>query len=857
MLVTALPVLAQRQDRPSSQLNFSGQQGVTVGDGYMVGGQLWDTVKPMNSADFRHDGAFAAIGFSRLINIGADAVDWQKPVGMWPGGYDQTDNWRNGRRFSFPMFKADGWAGYTAGNPLKAHDDSPDNRFMFAWYGPGIAGANDPNRNFKRTATFTDANRVHLVYEAGWPTTAGVDFKLRAHQYTVNEQNLNDFIVVEITMHNTGDVDVNGNGTIDYSNNKIDGVAAIIQALPTHTVTVGRGGDRSRNNFGAGRTFGYFATPDVSGSPYGIVAWYPNVPPDRTANRTTPAAGRRLIGVNDGATLRGYQDRWNGFKWLGVKQGGIGDNLEGPTRNSADKQTLFGTHPVGEGAQRGWYTSSLWQSSLHNLFRSDLAFQSATATWYSDYGKRSTTPADSDLSPNPNFFQGGTAGDVTTFVPGNVSARPNGDFKYASEDLSKAQGIPQPVWEDLLNPQAASGNFYDGAVGFNIEYTFGEAMVSGIGPFSLEVDETITMVFVVAAGYRFEGLWNAVEAAEWAWEKGWRIQGDLPVPPAPDIALESTPGGTALVRWTDVAGLGNSVDGYKIWRAAQYQRQDWLDAGYRLLNRYHHQHEIGADTDAFKDAVNPYFDAQSEFETEIQGSYQPAEWGTYELIAKIPTAQISTVQTPDHPYYQFAFEDEESITGFTYWYYVSAYREGQFEGPLGGVPVGHIESSNFNRNGRNSRGATPGDLGMTAPWVGTYPFADLNPNFPRAGTPDAKNIGQPFTVVPPVATEDQVANLITVTPNPYKVTGLNDVRDRPESHWIFFLNTPADFTLTIVDVAGAVVFQERVDGALDGQFGWDMFSKDGVEVASGLYIYHIAYGSNNEREVIGHFSILR
>jgi hypothetical protein len=201
-------------------------------------------------------------------------------------------------------------------------------------------------------------------------------------------------------------VDVNGNGTIDYSNNRIDGVAAIIQALPTHTVTVGRGGDRSTNNFGAGRTFGYFATPDATGAPYGIMAWYPNVPPDRTTNRATPAAGRRLIGVNDGATLRGYQDRWNGFKWLGVKQGGVGDNLEGPTKNSADKQTLFGTHPVGEGAQRGWYTSSLWRSALHNLFRSDLAFQSATATWYADYGKRSTTPGRRGPVAEPEFLPG-------------------------------------------------------------------------------------------------------------------------------------------------------------------------------------------------------------------------------------------------------------------------------------------------------------------------------------------------------------------------------------------------------------------------------------------------------------------
>ena len=58
-----------------------------------------------------------------------------------------------------------------------------------------IAGAGDPARDYKREARYVDAGRTHLVYEAGWPTTIGVDFKLRAHQYTSNEQNLNDFVL--------------------------------------------------------------------------------------------------------------------------------------------------------------------------------------------------------------------------------------------------------------------------------------------------------------------------------------------------------------------------------------------------------------------------------------------------------------------------------------------------------------------------------------------------------------------------------------------------------------------------------------------------------------------------------------
>ena len=53
-----------------------------------------------------------------------------------------------------------------------------------------------------------------MVYEAGWPTTAGIDFQPYGHISTrQNEQNLNDFIVLEISMTNTGVVDTNGDGT--------------------------------------------------------------------------------------------------------------------------------------------------------------------------------------------------------------------------------------------------------------------------------------------------------------------------------------------------------------------------------------------------------------------------------------------------------------------------------------------------------------------------------------------------------------------------------------------------------------------------------------------------------------------
>jgi hypothetical protein len=214
---------------------------------------------------------------------------------------------------------------------------------------------------------------------------------------------------------------------------------------------------------------------------------------------------------------------------------------------------------------------------------------------------------------------------------------------------------------------------------------------------------------------------------------------------------------------------------------------------------------------------------------------------------------VSQYQTDVAPSYNFAYEDLEAITGFTYWYYVSAYKDGSFTGPQGPVSAGHIESSNWNRNGRNDPSAAPGELGLVTPWGGTYPFADRNADFPSGGEA-LQNIGYQFTVTPPAADPADVADLITVSPNPYKVTGLNDVRNNPSSHNIDFLNLPSAYKLTILDVSGQIIFFTERAAGTDGKFTWDLFSKDGTEVASGLYIYHVEYGDN---AVTGHFAILR
>lgn len=822
-------------------------------DGYMVAGEYWHTIKPMNTAESSGtEDPLDNIGYSHWIVMGPDGRDWRDPVGFWPGGHQIVSNGRDGWRMLFPVFESDDWAnlGFTDGNVIRGADATTDTRFMFSYYSPNLQGANDPARNYKSDAAFTDATRSHLVYEAGWPTTSGIDFKIRGHQFTSNEQNLNDFLAVEVTLTNTGVVDTNGDGTPEATDHAIDAVAAGFYPIDAWiSVAVRELGRRHTNDFGAGRTAGYYATPDATGQPADVLTWFANVEPSKTTGGITPPAGTRLFGVMSfNGSEKGYTDVWNGWRWVGVKQGSIDDGVNG---TSPDKQTIFGTHPIGEGSRRGWYGSALQEASLVNGRASDKSFRTFTATWYEDYGKESTNDT-KNLAPNSSFFSGGTPDDVTTFVVGNPDARPNGDHKYASEEVPGA-GISQPVWEPRLNQGAADGSDFYGAVGYNFEYTFGQAINSGIGPFSLDVNESMTILWVAAGGFRAEGMLDAMDAAEWAWDNNWDVYSSVPTPPAPDVNVTSTTAGTAIVSWTDVSGIDSEVDGYKVWRASQFKVTDRLEEGFRALDRYQHVHEVGGDLSPYLDDVNPWFDGESEFAA-TQNKYQPAEWGTYDLIAKIPNSGLSQYQSGQATGFDYAYEDTDAITGFTYWYYVSAYKEGNFSGPFGAIEVNHIESSNMNRNGRNSPEAAAGEIGLISQWGGTYPYANRNENWPAPGTLRSQNMGVPFTVTPPVADPEDVASLITVNPNPYKITGLNDVRSDPASHNIDFLNLPEDYTLTILDVSGQIILQQETQGAIEGKFTWDMFSKDGTEVASGLYIYHVEYDGG---AVTGHFAILR
>jgi hypothetical protein len=260
------------------------------------------------------------------------------------------------------------------------------------------------------------------------------------------------------------------------------------------------------------------------------------------------------------------------------------------------------------------------------------------------------------------------------------------------------------------------------------------------------------------------------------------------------------------------------------------------------LDRYQEQTQPGQDLAPLADAVNPYFDRNG-FLLPMRGG----GWGPYKLVKNITKAELSQYLNTgtDAAQYKYKFVDDsrEVVLGVTYWYYVAAYDNES--GSAAGKNYTTLETSNVNRNGRSGL------------WEGTYPFATGNSFFPAAtNTAKLKDLGVSFVVVGPV---NQIANIqsglkpVKVSPNPYRAEAFHDTG---QEHKVLFLNLPDKAKISIFDVAGQLidVIDFTAPSAANGTVFWDMFSKDGIEVASGLYLYVVEYSGGKQT---GYFSIMR
>jgi hypothetical protein len=360
-----------------------------------------------------------------------------------------------------------------------------------------------------------------------------------------------------------------------------------------------------------------------------------------------------------------------------------------------------------------------------------------------------------------------------------------------------------------------------------------------VGPVSLNVGESITIAFATVAGYRLEGIQKSVRAARYAYANSFNIPRP---PPLPDMKVSNTLNKSTNVEWNKVAETDAEFAGYKVWRSAQYKKLNYLDEGMRVVDLYHEQMTPGPRPAALYKPVNPKFDAFAKAVTGgTKGTYQPDTWGTWDLLATIPKASLATWPAAKSAGYNYLFEDKDVILGFTYWYYVSAYKEGTYTGPDGETTT-RLETHYTNRNGADGL------------WHLTFPFGFNNANFPKdqAGL---KAIGAQQIVYSALAPRGDVSQ-VRVRPNPYKKTALHDNRANVYDHKLLFYNLPPQAKITILDVAGQII--DVIDfvstDPSKGSIFWDMFSKDGIEVASGVYVYVVESPTGSQ---VGHFSILR
>jgi hypothetical protein len=129
------------------------------------------------------------------------------------------------------------------------------------------------------------------------------------------------------------------------------------------------------------------------------------------------------------------------------------------------------------------------------------------------------------------------------------------------------------------------------------------------------------------------------------------------------------------------------------------------------------------------------------------------------------------------------------------------------------------------------------------------------PRYPKGGdryviktrrpffTGDTFTFGTIAASTDPAAAKSQLG-LITVVPNPYIAAAKWEIRTLYATgrgdRMIQFKHLPAACTVRIYTVTGSLVKTlTKNSTAADGSLAWDLVSDDGMDIAYGLYIYHV------------------
>jgi hypothetical protein len=122
-----------------------------------------------------------------------------------------------------------------------------------------------------------------------------------------------------------------------------------------------------------------------------------------------------------------------------------------------------------------------------------------------------------------------------------------------------------------------------------------------------------------------------------------------------------------------------------------------------------------------------------------------------------------------------------------------------------------------------------------------------------------------FTVLPNGGTNTKaikaVMDSIQVVPNPYVATNHMETavanQFLNQRRQLLFTHLPARCVIKIFTVSGVLVDEIDVENSDDnGTVHWDVLSKEGLEIAAGVYIYHVRAKKTGD-EKIGKFSVIK
>lgn len=844
----------------------------------LVAGETWGTYRPPNlpngwprqtfvdnlaerAKNFETNGNWLHF-HSRFVN----SANFGNPGLSWPFGKNIVDPW-NGTLAAIVFDPSPEFAAANANNNPPAGSEN----YSYLMYNTKLPGAGDPSRDFVTNgksangggAQYADNSRDYIIAEAAWPTNVGIDVKMTVHSLTIPWGNVDDMHLVELEFYNTGEADVDGDGTVDLTNHRIPALAIGYGAQNFYMIMVPTGRRSYTNTNSRYRGYGHDLTPSTDGnvSPIAfLLHGYGSL--NGNAAEDDPGVGNAV----------GYHDIFYGYNTVGALK------WDEATQSWVEKKLAFRRNgeeivpSVGVGdAQRGWFTT--WQSTQNNVFEPnnpESFFRSIIGAFYTDGGK-GRSGSTIDRSPNPNLFEDGSPGDITTFVPKDPSQwqEPDGAWERVPP-VTTFGGLtlpgPNPIDPQLGRP------LEPGVLtqGFTTEYTFQNNWpIGGFGPYSLEVGERIRVYFVRAFGHRLNGLRRAIRAGRAVFEDI-RDNGRITLldyaPAVPDMKLAASANVKPLIMFKDVP----DADGYKIYRSKQWPPFKSFEdrAGFRQINHWWKTMEPG--NLAAPEPLNPLLNPNTEtgqsdptFGNRIQRDINGEYWGPYELVKVIPASELEDYRNPrseDAAQYPFAWENTDPFTlpGQTFWYYVAAYKRGRPGGVYdaieesshdllngGSVTLDWVETGKVNMNGRDGL------------WHNTWPNTPRHAFFPDPSDLEGRKlVGAAFELLSaPVDPSELALNKakIVVRPNPYKFTAFHD---GPGENKILFANLPQRARITILDVSGQIIDQidYQAPTPANGTFFWPLFSKDGTFLTSGVYIWVVEHDDGKETGV---FSVLR